>query len=135
MDIIFDTAGYMYRRNFKPETAARLFRKVWNWAQDFDRKIANDSYIKITAVSVKNEDSGDPFGKRLSITVQGMAYGLDLKEQMFFQINDILYPKKVNKSFDERLTQCLIESFERIEESLGKQASSINETLTGLTSN
>lgn len=131
MKIIFDTTGYMFRKNFKPETSARLFKKLWDWAENFDRMIANDCYIKINTLSIKKED-GNPLNESLIITVEGTAYGLGLEEQMHFSINDILYPKRTKESFDERLTQCLVESFERIEVMLTKKSASINKTLAGL---
>lgn len=133
MDLIFNTKGYMGRRNFKPETAARLFRKVWDWAENFDRMISNDSNIKIDTVSIHKEDN-NPFAENLIIKIQGTAYGLPIDEKVFFSINGILYPKKPEKHFDEHMSQQLIDRLKKIEASLNKKILSMNDTLIALTS-
>lgn len=133
MEIVFDTTGYMGRRNFKPETAARLFRKVWDWSENFDRMIANNSNIKIKSVTIQKEDD-NPFVENLTIRIQGTAYRLIVDEKIYFSINGILYPKKPDRNFDEQITQKLIERLKTIEESFNKDTLSMNETLLALTS-
>lgn len=131
MELTFNTKGYIHKINFKPETAARLFRKVWDWAENFDRKIANDSNIKIETISINKEDN-NPFAKNLIIRIQGTAYGLPIDEKVSFSINSVLYAKKPNKSFGEYLTERLVERFKEIEVTLNKQSFSIGKTLTAI---
>lgn len=129
MNIIFNATCYMNRGYFKPVTAARLFQKVWEWAENFERMTGNDPHIKIESITVEKKND-DVFNDFLIITIRGNAYGLDLEEEMHFHTKEILRPKKGKETFEEFLTKCLIEKFKRIQECLGAQHFSINKTLT-----
>ncbi len=133
MNIIFNTSGYLRRRNFKPNNASRLFQKIWEWYEGFQLLICNDKNIEIESVLIQKEDS-NPFDERFYITIRGIAYGFPIEEKISFFLKEVLSPKKSKETFSNHVTQRLAEKMERIKYTIDEQHATIEETMSGLRS-
>ncbi len=117
--------------SFKPETSAKLFKIILAWYKVFQIKTINDHNIKIEEVVFHRRKDNDIFTENAIVKISGIMYNSPFEFQMHLNLKDS-FSRNPERPIIESLTELFVEHLNRIQKSINKQKTTIDDTLADL---